>query len=29
VVEVKSVQHLGEVLSRIRRLAVVQDAQRV
>jgi guanosine-3',5'-bis(diphosphate) 3'-pyrophosphohydrolase len=29
VVEVKSVQHLAEVLSRIRRLAVVQDAQRV
>ena len=29
VVEVKSVAHLTEVLSRIRRLAVVQDAQRV
>ncbi len=29
VIEVKSVAHLGEVLSRIRRLAVVQDAQRV
>ncbi len=29
VVEVKSVQHLADVISRIRRLAVVQDAQRV
>jgi guanosine-3',5'-bis(diphosphate) 3'-pyrophosphohydrolase len=29
VVEVKSVRHLADVLSRIRRLAVVQDAQRV
>ena len=29
VVEVKSVRHLADVLSRIKRLAVVQDAQRV
>ncbi|HTA65181.1 MAG TPA: bifunctional (p)ppGpp synthetase/guanosine-3',5'-bis(diphosphate) 3'-pyrophosphohydrolase [Xanthomonadaceae bacterium] len=29
VVEVKSVRHLADVLGRIRRLAVVQDAQRV
>jgi guanosine-3',5'-bis(diphosphate) 3'-pyrophosphohydrolase len=29
VIEVKSVQHLAEVINRVRRLAVVQDAQRV
>ena len=29
VIEVKSVAHLADVISRIRRLAVVQDAQRV
>ncbi|MEO8743544.1 MAG: ACT domain-containing protein, partial [Lysobacteraceae bacterium] len=29
VIEVKSVRHLAEVISRIRKLAVVQDALRV